>query len=231
MSQLYTADMIPDKESSCLVDSRIDPEIADYVEREIIPRYDGFDKAHQRDHARMVIDQSLLIAAHMPELSADMVYCIAAFHDLGLVNGRDRHHIDSGIILKADSFIRGNFSPDQIQIMAEAVEDHRASGKTEPRSVYGKVVADADRFIEAETIIRRTIQYGLANYPELDRDGHYRRTLSHLSEKYGPEGYLRVWLPWSDNADRLRKLHTIIENPRLLAEIFDRIFDRESGNS
>ena len=35
-----------------------------YIEREILPRYNGFDKAHREDHARMVIAQSLDIARH-----------------------------------------------------------------------------------------------------------------------------------------------------------------------
>ena len=74
----------------------VDPAIIEYVEREIIPRYDVFDKAHRRDHVCMVIEQSLVLAQYMPDLSIDMVYCIAAYHDLGLINGRENHHIDSG---------------------------------------------------------------------------------------------------------------------------------------
>ena len=176
----------------------------------------------------MVINQSLKLADNLPELDRDMVYCIAAYHDAGLVNGREHHHIDSGKILESDSFMRQRFTAGQIALMKEAVEDHRASGKTSPRSNYGKVVADADRFIEAETIIRRTVQYGLANYPDLDRAGHYARMLGHLTAKYGPGGYLRVWLPWSDNAARLRELHAVIADDARLQELFGRIFDEES---
>lgn len=208
----------------------VSPEVVGYVEEKIIPRYDGFDKAHRRDHARMVINRSLALAERLPELNRDMVYCIAAFHDLGLVNGREKHHLDSGLILEADSFVRERFSAEQIETMRQAVEDHRASGKSEPRSLYGMVVADADRFIDPETIIRRTVQYGLANYPQLDRAGHFDRTLGHLCEKYGPEGYLRVWLTWSGNAVRLRQLHEIIADRQSLAAIFDRIFDEETAN-
>lgn len=204
-------------------------DIIEYVEHEIIPRYDGFDKAHRRDHVAMVIERSLRLAEKMPHLDREMVYCIAAFHDLGLVNGREQHHIDSGKILCADAFIRSRFSASQIEIMKEAVEDHRASGKNRPRSDYGMVVADADRFIDPETIIRRTVQYGLANYPQLDRHGHYERTLAHLTAKYGPDGYLRVWLPWSDNAVGLKRLHAIIADRDLLNDMFNRIFDEETA--
>lgn len=206
----------------------VSPEIIDYVEREIIPRYAAFDKAHQENHVRMVIEQSLRLAGHTPSMNSDMVYVIAAFHDLGLVNGRQNHHKDSRRILEADEFVKSCFTPEQIRIMGEAVEDHRASNSQKPRSEYGLIVAEADRFIEAETIIRRTIQYGLANYPQLDRAGHYQRTIEHLNKKYGPNGYLKVWIPWSDNAGNLKKLHAMLNDKSRLDEIFNRIFDEET---
>lgn len=207
----------------------VTPYITDYVEREIIPRYATFDRAHREDHVRMVIRQSLRLAQHMPTLNADMVCVIAAFHDLGLAYGRENHHRDSRKILESDAFVKGHFTPDQIRIMGEAVEDHRASAGHRPRSAYGLIVAEADRHIDPETIIRRTVQYGLAHYPGLDRDGHRRRTMQHLREKYGPDGYLRVWLPFSDNARNLRRLHALLADSNRINEIFERIFDEEAG--
>lgn len=206
-----------------------DPELKAYIEREIIPQYDNFDKAHRRDHVRMVIDQSLKIALNYPELDTDMVYAIAAFHDLGLTNGRENHHRDSKSILKADSFLRTKFTPSQIETMGNAVEDHRASSANRPRTLYGLVVAEADRFIDTETIIRRTVQYGLNHYPELDREGHYRRTVSHLHEKYGPQGYLKIWIPGSENERRLKELHRVIADETALRTIFERIFAEETA--
>ena len=207
---------------------KVSPEIVDYVEKEIIPRYAFFDKAHQENHVRMVIKQSLELARHEPSLNIDMVYLIAAFHDLGLVNGRENHHKDSRVILEADEFVKSHFTPQQIAIMGEAVEDHRASNSAKPRSMYGLIVAEADRFIDAETIVRRTIQYGLAHYPELDKIGHYNRTIQHLNEKYGPDGYLKVWIPWSDNAANLKKLHALLADRAVLNTLFNRLFTEET---
>lgn len=206
----------------------LDKDIVRYVEDTIIPRYADFDKAHQIDHVEMVIEQSLGLAAHEPTADLNMVYVIAAYHDLGLVNGRENHHTDSRRILETDEFVKGHFSAEQIRLMGEAVEDHRASKSGKPRNVYGLIVAEADRFIEPETIIRRTIQYGLKHYPELDREAHYLRTVEHLKDKYGPNGYLKVWLPYSDNASRLEDLRRIIADPVRLRTIFDRIFSAET---
>lgn len=210
------------------VQTRVNEEIVDYVEKVIIPRYASFDKAHRENHVRMVISQSLRLAERMPELNSDMIYIIAAFHDLGLVNGRENHHKDSRRILEDDEFVMSRFTPEQIAVMGYAVEDHRASNSEKPRNAYGLVVAEADRLIDAETIIRRTVQYGLANYPQLDKAGHYQRTIDHLTVKYGPDGYLKIWIPWSDNAKNLKKLHALLTDTDALKEIFDRIFAEES---
>ena len=105
-----------------------------------------------------------------------------------------------------------------------AGEDHRASAKGEPRSIYGRILAEADRVIDTEIIIRRTIQYGLSNYPELDVEGHWQRTLAHLREKYGYGGYLKLYIPESPNAGRLEELRALIASPGELRAVFDRLF-------
>ena len=139
-------------------------ELKAYIEAEIIPRYGAFDAAHRTDHVRTVIAQSLVLAGHY-EVDADMVYAIAAYHDTGLAYGRESHHIRSGEILLGDSFMRQRFTEEQMAVMRDAIEDHRASSDHAPRTIYGRIVAEADRCIDPETVIRRTIQYGLAHYP------------------------------------------------------------------
>ena len=194
-----------------------------YVEQNIIPQYDSFDKAHQRDHVLMVIQQSLELAEKLGA-DADMAYAIAAYHDTGLCEGREHHHEVSARIVRSDQTLRKWFTVEQINIMADAAEDHRASSGHESRTIYGRIVAEADRFIDADTIIRRTIQYGIDHYPELDREGHYQRMLSHLHEKYGRNGYLHLWFEDSPNAERLRQLQDIIDDEAVLRQLFNQHF-------
>lgn len=201
----------------------INAELKKYVEQNIIPQYDSFDKAHQRDHVLMVIQQSLELAEKLGA-DADMAYAIAAYHDTGLCEGREHHHEVSARIIRADQTLRKWFAEEQINIMADAAEDHRASSGHEPRTIYGRIVAEADRFIDADTIIRRTIQYGIDHYPELDREGHYQRMLSHLHEKYGRNGYLHLWFEDSPNAERLRQLQGIIDDEAMLRQLFNQHF-------
>lgn len=210
-----------------------------YIYKEIVPQYAGFDSAHKEDHALTVIAQAIKLAQEMESwkdaqetldecwnvtVDMDMLIAAAACHDLGLINGRDNHHTDSGKIIRSDARLREWFSQEQIGIIAQAAEDHRASGKSAPRSIYGMIVAEADRIIVGETIIRRTIQFGLDRYPELDTEGHIERAISHLKEKYGRGGYLKLWIPWSDNAVQLSRLQDLIaDTPALRAEV-ERIF-------
>lgn len=194
--------------------------LKNYIETDILPLYDSFDAAHQRNHVEMVIEQSKTIATDL-DVNMDMVYTIAAYHDTGLTADRKSHHLVSGKIVREDMRLRHWFREEQIEAMAQACEDHRASSDHEPRSIYGKIVAEADRFIDPDTIILRTVQYGLANYPELDKEGHWLRTLKHLHEKYAEGGYLRLWFDNSPNVTRLNALREIITNEPLLLNKFN----------
>lgn len=207
-------------------------EIVEYVEREIIPRYDHFDAAHRRDHVATVIEASMRYA-RIHGVDTEMAYVIAAYHDTGLTFGRDKHHSESKRIILEDSELRRWFSEEQIATMADAAEDHRASSKGEPRTIYGRIVAEADRVIVPESIIRRTIQFTLTHHPTLSREEGYDRLVEHLGEKYDYGGYLRLWLSESDNAERLEELRQIIANKPLLKEIYERIYNEEvkSDNS
>ena len=202
--------------------------MVEYFYKDIASRYADFDAAHREDHVLTVISQAMELLDRMPGWIAsqkesgidvsqwdvpvrrDILLAAAACHDLGLVNGRDNHHLDSGKIIRADERLREWFRDEEIETIAQAAEDHRASGKSAPRSIYGMLVAEADRVIDGDTIIRRTIQFGQKHYPELDREGHITRAIAHLREKYGRGGYLKLWIPWSDNAARLAALQDII---------------------
>lgn len=204
----------------------VNAELTRYVENNIIPRYKSFDKAHQTGHAYTVIRQSLELARHY-EVNIDMVYAIAAYHDTGLAVDRKTHHLESGKIVRSDGNLSQWFSNRQIETIAKAVEDHRASNGKCPRSIYGKIVAEADRQIDSEVVVRRTIQYGLSHYPELDKEGHWQRTLEHLHEKYAEGGYLKLWIPESPNASNLRNLREVIADEVRLREMFERIYSEE----
>ena len=202
-----------------MVKAMIQAQLQSYLEQDILPRYDHFDAAHRRNHAEEVIARSLSLAEHY-EIDINMVYAIAAYHDTGLSEGRDVHHLASGRIIRNDKKLRQWFSEGQIETMAQAAEDHRASSGHEPRSIYGKIVAEADRLILPEKVIRRTIQYTRDHFPDYDKEQQYQRFREHMMEKYSDTGYLKLWLPESDNAPRLEQLRQIIRDENKMREAF-----------
>lgn len=201
-------------------------DLVEFVEQNILPQYANFDKAHGLSHVMAVIRRSIdLVRSTGADIN--MVYVVAAYHDLGLSGPRAVHHITSGRILAADMRLRRWFSDEQIKIMKEAVEDHRASASRQPRSIYGKIVAEADRCLEPETVIRRTVQFGLSNYPGLDRNQQWLRMKKHVAEKYSVNGYIKLWIQGSENERQLNTLRQLIADERLLRSWFDRIYDEE----
>ena len=199
--------------------------LREYIESEILPRYEGYDSAHRLDHIGAVVRRSAALASGF-DVDADMVYAIAAYHDLGICEGRETHHLASARMMREDKNLRQWFSEDQIEIMAQAVEDHRASAKKAPRSVYGCIVAEADREIDADTIVRRTIEYGLSNYPQYDRQGQFDRFKEHIYEKYARGGYIKIWIPEGENARRLEAFRAEIETPGRLKAMFDSWYEK-----
>ena len=207
-----------------MIDKNVSLDLMEFIETEILPRYANFDQAHRLSHVNNVIKQSLDLAR---KIGADinMAYTIAAYHDLGLEGPRAIHHVTSGKILLADNRLRRWFSTEKIKIMKEAVEDHRASASHAPRSIYGKIVAEADRELDPMDVFKRIILYGKDHYYEMSKEQQWKRFTEHLKDKYSNTGYIKLWIPGSSNEKKLKEIRDYINNPVKLREIFDQMFE------
>lgn len=207
-----------------MINKNVSLDLMEFIETEILPRYANFDQAHRLSHVNNVIKQSLDLAR---KIGADinMAYAIAAYHDLGLEGPRAIHHVTSGKILLADNRLRRWFSTEKIKIMKEAVEDHRASASHAPRSIYGKIVAEADRELDPMVVFKRIILYGKDHYSEMSKEQQWKRFTEHLKDKYSNTGYIKLWIPGSSNEKKLKEIRDYINNPVKLREIFDQMFE------
>ncbi|MCD8297159.1 MAG: HD domain-containing protein [Prevotella sp.] len=206
-----------------MLGNNVSLDLMSFIETNILPRYTMFDDAHNLSHVTRVINRSLKLAK---DIGADinMCYVVAAYHDLGLEGPRAIHHITSGKILATDTRLHEWFSAEQIKIMKEAVEDHRASASHTPRSIYGKIVAEADRDLDPELVFRRAIQYGIDHYPEKNKAEQWQRFQSHMDNKYSQHGYMRLWIPGSDNEKNLKIIRDYISQPAKLKQVFERLY-------
>ena len=177
----------------------INKELIEYIEKHIFPVYQKNDEAHNLEHIKYVIDRSLKFASTVKNIDYNMVYTIAAYHDIA-------HHIDarmheklSAEILLADDNLLRFFSMDQIKEMAVAVYDHRASSKLpEPRTIYGKIVSSADRNVILEAPLKRTYEFRKKHSPNLTLDEMIEESRQHIMDKYGKKGYAKKKMYFKD---------------------------------
>ncbi len=148
----------------------VNEELKEYINTYIIPQYTDFDLGHNTEHVLKVIDNSFKILEHIissniiskeeaEKINVDMIYTIAAYHDIAMPMGRKSHHINSGRILKDDDELWNYFEKEELDIMRDAIEDHRASNPKEPRTIYGKIISEADRDIDPIRIFRRAFLF------------------------------------------------------------------------
>ncbi len=122
-----------------------------------------------------------------------------------------------------DAFINMYFNNEQIIIMKEAVEDHRASSKHPPRSIYGKVIAEADRSDTMDTVIERTILFRLKQNESFET--MYPDIYQHIVEKYGENGYLQVWLETKRTKKMLEDIRKLLLDPKEFKSYIKRKYD------
>lgn len=164
-------------------------ELKKYIDEYILPRYDENDKGHGIDHIMYVINRSMRFASGSENINMDMVYAIAAYHDVGHSIDAKNHETVSAQILLTDENLRKFFKEEEIRIMSEAVEDHRASLEYEPRSIYGKIVSSADRNTNVELPFKRTYEYRIVHNPGSSLKQIMDESYEHLVNKFGCKGY------------------------------------------
>ena len=186
-------------------------EVIEYVEAEILPKYEKM-LGHTTEHIAQVISRSFTILTNLKEEGdVSMVYTTAAYHDLGRLVDDDTHHIESAKMMRADEGLKKLFSDEQIKVMSEAVEDHRASSKGDPRNIYGKIVSSADRDVDVDEMLRRVYDYKRIINPDFDDDAVIEDARVHLREKYSPDGYgaRKVYFPTEDTVECFKTIEKL----------------------
>ena len=204
----------------------INPELQNYIETEIFPLYTRNEASHGINHIHTVINRSLNIAKEY-EVNKNIVYTVAAYHDLGhYINPKIHEKLSAEIFMK-DNKIKKWFTEEEIQTIKEAIVDHRASSNHEPRSIYGKIVSTADRTIKSiDVSIKRAYIYYINNFPSIPKKERIQKVYEHLNDKYGPNGYAKTYLydeefenakkkfieALSDKDTFIKRIEKVIEN-------------------
>ena len=207
-------------------ENSINPELQNYIETEIFPLYERNEQSHGINHIHTVINRSLNIAKEYG-VNKNMVYTVAAYHDLGhYINPKIHEKLSAEIFMK-DNKIKKWFTEEEIQIIKEAIVDHRASSNHEPRSIYGKIVSTADRTVKSiDVCIKRAYTYYINHCPSTPKNERIQKVYEHLNDKYGPNGYAKTYLydeefeiakkkfieALSDKEAFIKRIENVIEN-------------------
>lgn len=194
------------------MNKELNEKLVEYIEKKIFPLYDRNEFAHGINHIKTVIRRSLELADGY-DVDFNIVYTVAAYHDLGHFIDRKRHEIISAEMFMKDENIKRWFADEQRMVIKEAIEDHRASCNHVPRTIYGKIVSTADRtIVDMDNTIKRSYTYGKKNYIGLSEEEQFDRVYEHLVEKYGESGYAKVYLEDKEFDEAVSKLRQALEN-------------------
>ncbi|MBQ6324258.1 MAG: HD domain-containing protein [Bacilli bacterium] len=193
---------------------QINEELQQYIEKNIFPSYRKNDLGHNLDHIKYVINRSLRFSNEVDDINCDMVYAIAAYHDIGHYIDAKNHEKISAEMLLTDKNLKNFFSEDEIKIMSEAVYDHRASLEGEPRSIYGKIVSSADRETRVNIQLQRMYEYRLTHYPDKSLEWIIEDTRLYIINKFGKKGYAieKMYFEDLDYKKFLEDISVVAEN-------------------
>ena len=208
---------------------QVNAELKKYIEDNIFPKYDKF-YSHGMIHINNVINNMMMLADYY-DLDHDMAYVIAAYHDSGLGVDRDNHEYESGKILENDEFLKKFFSLEQINVMKEAVEDHRGSRKERPRNFYGECVSDSDRDFDIKTLAKRQLATSLKNYPKVVTfDEHFERCYKYMCNKINAAGKFNLWTENSIFVDKRDNFQNDYLDKEFARKIYKEEWDRISSD-
>lgn len=191
----------------------INIELKKYIEENVFPEYNKNEKGHGIDHIKYVIDRSFeLVKENNLDVNPDIVYTVASFHDIGHHIDSKTHEIISADIMSKDENLKKFFDEEELKIIKEAIEDHRASAQDEPRSIYGRIVSSADRNISVDACLRRTYTYGKKLNPEATDDELYERAHTVLVNKFGEDGYAKFYFKDTKYEEFLKELRDLLKD-------------------
>lgn len=190
----------------------LNQELIKYIETQVFPQYSKNEEGHGINHIKTVIERSLKFAKDY-NVDINMVYTIATYHDLGHYIDRKKHEIISAELFMKDENMKRFFTDEQRNIIKEAIEDHRASSNHKPRSIYGMIVSTADRkFVDIDDAIKRSYQYGKKHFSNLTEKEQIERVYNHLTEKFGEDGYAKIYLEDKEYDESVHKLRKALSN-------------------
>ena len=184
----FLKDIEFDKEyiNSCI--NKVDNKLKQYINNNILPEYNLNDKGHNKDHIDFVLKRAFEISKNY-DINYNILYACVSFHDIACHINRDKHEILSADVAYKDEFLNKFFNKEELLIIKEAIEDHRASSTNIPRNIYGKILSSADRKVDIKTYLISSLFFQVTDINNLDMNKAIEQSYDHAIKKFGKNGY------------------------------------------
>ena len=212
-------------------DYMINKELKKYIKKKILPKYTLNDEGHNIKHINYVIKRSIKFSKTVSNIDKEIVYTVATYHDLGYYKDPKNHEKIAAEIFKNDNNIKSFFTEEEINLIIEAIEDHRASKGIDPRNIYGKIIASADKNVFVDDIIKRTYIY-IIKYDGVDKNNFeciFNKIKEHIKEKYGKKGYATNNMYFKDKKyDKyLKKIDNLLNDDKKFKKSIKKIINKK----
>ena len=197
---------------------KINSNLVEYIKNNIFPVYKKNESGHDINHIKYVIRRSLDFANQFSNINLDMVYTIAAYHDIAHYIDAEKHELLSAEYFYNDENMKDFFNESERIIIKEAIEDHRASSGIVPRSDYGKIVSSADRYTDVKEVFTSTHSYYLKHTEEKELYLLINLSYNHVNKKYGNKGYSHNYCIDKEHDQFLKDVKTILSDKWLYAQ-------------
>lgn len=201
----------------------INKDLEKYIKNEILPQYEKNDSGHSLVHIDYVMKRCFKFAEQFGNIDFNILYTIATFHDIAHHIDKKNHEKLSAEIFYNNEKMKEFFSEEERILIKEAIEDHRASANTEPRSDYGKIISSADRSTDIDDFLRRTHAYTLKHFPNCTKEEMLKRAYDHTEQKYGKSGYAKHYVKDEEYEKFREEINSLLLNKENFAKIYCRL--------
>ncbi|MBQ2946618.1 MAG: hypothetical protein IJE04_02035 [Bacilli bacterium] len=215
--------------NSCI--TKVDNKLKEYINNKILPEYDLNDEGHNKNHIEFVLKRALELSKNY-DINYNILYVSVSFHDIACHINREEHEVLSANIAYKDEFLNKFFNKEELTIIKEAIEDHRASSDKIPRNIYGKILSSADRKVDIKTYLISSLFFQVTDISNLDMNEAIEQSYNHAIKKFGKNGYAtnKFYVDDKRYKEFLTNLQYLIDNKDEFYKLAEIVFNEVKSN-
>ena len=215
--------------NSCI--NKVDNKLKEYINNKILPEYDLNDKGHNKNHIEFVLKRAFELSKNY-DINYNVLYVCVSFHDIACHINREEHEVLSANIAYKDEFLNRFFTKEELTIIKEAIQDHRASSNKIPRNIYGKILSSADRKVDVKTYLISSLFFQVKDINKLDMNKAIEQSYNHAIKKFGKNGYAtnKFYVDDKRYKEFLTNLQYLIDNKDEFYKLAEIVFNEVKDN-